>query len=246
MNIYESVQAAMGDTFRIIERADSVWVTTHCLYPSSAFVQVVVRGGASTYHVSDDGAGVREIEAAGAEIADPDKLLKHMVMKQGLSIKNGVIRSPACDARALGLAIALVSNASRDVADWLFDHTKIERRRNFKVLLKQFLEQRFVDRVKQEVILGQSNKPHRFEHLIHLANGQRIIVDPVTHDPSSINSRVVANMDIRNAHYENLEQRIVYDDEEDWKPEDLNLLQVGAPIVVPFSKAANVLGRLNA
>ncbi len=38
-------------------------------------------------------------------------------------------------------------------------------------------------------------------------------------------------------------QRIVYDDEDDWSPADLNLLQVGA-ITVPFSRAGEVIERL--
>ena len=43
--------------------------------------------------------------------------------------------------------------------------------------------------------------------------------------------------------FENLEQRILYDDEgEDWKPEDLNLLAVGAP-VIPFKRSIGVIDR---
>ncbi|MGB5102939.1 MAG: hypothetical protein WBO04_06405 [Steroidobacteraceae bacterium] len=141
--------------------------------------------------------------------------------------------------------IALVANASRDVADWLFAHTKIKRERDFKVLLRQFLHTRFPDYLHQETLVGQSNKPHKFEHLLHMPDGNRIIVDPVLHDPSSINARVVANMDVRLAGHKNLEQRIVYDDLNDWTAEDLNLLQVGAPVVIPFSRATDALGRIS-
>jgi hypothetical protein len=97
--------------------------------------------------------------------------------------------------------------------------------------------------VREEILVGKSNKAHKFENLIHLPNGRRLIVDPVIQDMSSINARVVANLDVRAADYPDLEQRIVYDDEEDWKTENLNLLQVGAT-VIPFSQAPNVLGRL--
>lgn len=235
---------AMTVAFKVLEQPDGVTVTTHCVYPSNTFVKVIVRGGARTFYVSDDGGALREIEAAGAEIAKPDKLLARIVTKYGLSISGGIIRSPQVEADALGPAVALVANASRDAADWLFDHARIKHHRDFKVLLRQFLEKRFVDRVHNEVVVGQSNKPHKFDYMIHLAGGRRIIVDPVVRDTNAINARVVANMDVRAARHENLEQRIVYDDEDDWSAEDLNLLQVGAPVVA-FSKAPEVFGRLN-
>ncbi len=230
------VKAVLADAFRTFERSDGVCVTTHCVYPSNAFVQVMVRAGESTFVVSDDGGALRELEAAGADIAEPDKQLKKLVGQHGLSIYNGVVSAPSCDVAALPVAIALVANVSRDCADWLFAHTKIRRRRDFKLLLRQFIETRFLDRVRPETLTGKSNKPHTFEYLIHLEGGRRVIVDPVVHEANAINARVVANVDVRQADYENLEQRIVYDDEDDWTAEDLNLLQVGAPIIVPVSR----------
>ena len=73
--------------------------------------------------------------------------------------------------------------------------------------------------------------------------GKRIVVDPVIHDMKSINARVVANMDVQRAGYEDVEQRIVYDDSDDWKASEINILQFGAT-VIPFSKAPKVLSRM--
>jgi hypothetical protein len=78
-----------------------------------------------------------------------------------------------------------------------------------------------------------------------MANVRRLIVDPAVHDISSINARVVANLDVRAVNDPLLEQRIIYDDEEHWTPADLNLLQVGAT-VVPFSRSSEVIRRLAA
>ena len=39
------------------------------------------------------------------------------------------------------------------------------------------------------------------------------------------------------------DQRIIYDDQEEWTTADLNLLQVGAP-AIPFSRSAEVIYRL--
>jgi hypothetical protein len=137
----------------------------------------------------------------------------------------------------------LVANASKEAADWLFEHTKIKRYRNFKAVVSEFLRSKYDDRVHKETLIGASNKAHKFENLIVLRDGKRLIVDPVIDDAGSINARVVANMDIRLAKYPDLEQRIVYDDSVAWEPENLNLLQAGAS-VIPFSRAADVIGRL--
>jgi hypothetical protein len=52
-------------------------------------------------------------------------------------------------------------------------------------------------------------------------------------------------LDVRAIRDPLLEQRIVYDDKEDWTPADLNLLQVGAT-VVPFSRSSEAIRRLAA
>ena len=72
---------------------------------------------------------------------------------------------------------------------------------------------------------------------------RRLIIDAVTNEPSSINARVVANLDVAATKNPLLEQRIVYDDEDDWTPADLNLLNVGA-IAVPFSRSSEVIERI--
>lgn len=78
-----------------------------------------------------------------------------------------------------------------------------------------------------------------------MGHDRKLIVDPVSNDASSINARVVANLDVKANEDPNIIQRIVYDDEDDWSPADLNLLQVGA-IAVPFSRSGEVIERLAA
>jgi len=245
MSPYERIRTALSDTFSVVDEGESARVTTQCLYPSNSFVQVLIRGGTDTFFVSDEGGALREIESAGAEIKNPDRLLLHLVAAQGLSIKNGIIRSPQCNSNEVVAAIAFVANASMQVAEWLYQHSKIAKQRNFRVLVSQFLREIYKDLVRVETLTGKSNKSHKFENIILLSDGKRLSIDPVIHDPASINARLVANMDVRAADYKNLEQRIVYDDEDDWNPAELNLLQIGATLV-PFSKAAEVLRKFPA
>jgi hypothetical protein len=109
-------------------------------------------------------------------------------------------------------------------------------------MLAEFLKNKYEEQVTPATIVGKSNKPHKFANVISFPNGRRLIVDAVANDPSSINARVVAHLDVRSTDDATIDQRIVYDDAERWSPADLNLLQVGAKLI-PFSRATDVIQR---
>ncbi len=223
---------------------DGVRVTTHCMYPSNGLVRVYVKAGTATIIVSDEGEAVGEVLSAGIEVDDVNKVARHIVVEQGLFISGGIIHTAPIPIEFMPVAIPLVANAAKEVAQWFYDHKKIKRARDFRKMLTDYLEIAFSDRLtKDEKIVGASNKPHKFANVISFSNGRRLVVDAVAKDPASINSRVVANFDVRSNANPLIEQRIVYDDAEDWSAADLNLLNVGAT-VIPFSKATDVIPRL--
>jgi hypothetical protein len=244
MNISAIVKSAINDVASLHEVPDGVLVTTQCVYPSNDFVQVMVRGSASSFVVSDEGSAMDEIESAGAIVAHPDATFRHLI-PDSLYIKDGVIASPVVGLEVLGVTLIAVANASKEIAHWFFDRTRIKRSRNFRQLLAEYLKTKFDDKVRHnQIIVGESSTLHKFDNVILLPSGRRLIVDPVLHEPSSINSRVVAHLDVRQAKYADLEQRMIIDDEdEDWTPANINLLGVGAP-VVPFSNTEQVLAKL--
>jgi hypothetical protein len=223
---------------------DAVRVTTHCMYPSNGLVRVTLRGGRETIVASDEGETLGEALSAGLVLKDPERLLKPLVRDQGLLVDKGVIHTPRMPLTAAPLAVLLVANAASEAASWLYKHMKLKRDRDFRKLLADFLKREFDDRLSHNAqIVGSSNKVHKFANVISFANGRRLIIDPVANDASSINARVVANLDVKSLNYAGLDQRIVYDDEDTWSASDLNLLQVGAT-VIPFSKATEVIHRI--
>ena len=81
---------------------------------------------------------------------------------------------------------------------------------------------------------GHSEKEHRFDTAVVLPDGRKLLVDAVNHHMDSINSRVVANLDVKQLEDPSIIQRIVFDPLEEWRSEDLNLLKVGAtPVALP-------------
>ena len=229
-------------------RADrsGVLITTHCMYPSNGLVRVMVRGGPGKFVVSDEGGAIDEAMSAGIAVTQSDHILDAFVKNQGLHFKEGVIRSPQVMAPRMALAALLVANASKEMAHWLFDHSKVRRTTDFRKRLAEFLNKTFDRRVSHDAtVIGASNKPHKFANVVSLRDGRKLIVDPVIRDASSINARVVANLDVKGANDRSVIQRIVYDDEDEWSATDLNLLQIGAPLI-QFSRFAGVIEGLAA
>lgn len=222
---------------------DGFRVTTHCMYPSNGLIRVTVRAGTNSVVVSDEGETVGEATAAGIIIKDSDKLLRAQIKNRGLLIQDGVIYSPRIEIDAAHIAIMHVANVAKDTAHWLYEHGGVKRKQDFRTLLSEFLNSSFRENVSEGLIRGVSNKSHKFSNVISFANGRKFIVDAVSNDPNSINSRVVANLDIKSSNNPNILQRIIYNDEEPWSASNLSLLQIGAT-PVPFSRAREVISRI--
>ena len=237
MNTTEEISIALQRLQGITEIENGARVNTHCLYPGSSFVRVTVLGSGDTFTVSDDAGAFREAEQAGATLDFSDKKFSKTLHAQGLQMRNGVIFSGPVSREMLPLAIAMVANASKETADWIFEHWNFARGIKFKDLLKSILKVQFPD-VQEQHISGVSNKSHIFENVIQLKDGKRLLIDAVVRDSNSVNARVVANLDVKRAAHARLEQAIVYDDaHESWGAADLSLLAVSGVPVIPFSKS---------
>lgn len=243
MNLLSFVIENLADFHNVRDIAGDVLVNSQCIYPSNSIVRVTIRGGGATCVVSDEWGAYNEICDAGGDGEKARKVIESQARRHGLKSSKGNIHTPQLDIRDVTAAIALVANASSDVARYLFSAVK-PARRDFKYTLRDFLYKKFNGAVKHDInLLGFSNKVHKFENAIVLGGEKMLIVDPVSVDRASVNSRLVAHLDIQRKNISGIQQRIVYDDEADWAGEDLNLLTIGAPVVA-FSKADRVIGRM--
>lgn len=230
----------------IKEWGDSIRVSTQVLYPSNTAVTLTITGR-NQFVVSDAGGAVDEITGTGRWETPSERRMETLIANFGLKVSRGEIFSPPVPMESLPSAIMLVANASKVVAEWASEHIRFTVTRNFKKDLEIVLAKHFNESMKSNAdILGDSNKPHKFAHVIYLPGKRQLIVDPVVNDASSINARVVANMDVRMRHDPLISQMIVYDDRLQWKASDLRLLKVGTPNVVPFSEAEPQVTRMAA
>jgi hypothetical protein len=242
----EKLLCELAAITKATETSDGLRVSTHCLYPSNGVVTVLVRGGSNEFVITDDGGAIQEISGSGRLPAGADKTLQRLVKPQGLRVKNGVIYSPRVSAAGVASAVLLVANASKEVADWALSNIKLKVKRSFRRDLAALLGRHFHDNLKHDLlILGASNKQHRFPYVIYLARSKRLLVDPAVKEASSINACVVANMDVKMSENPDIVQLIVYDDSEEWDSAQIKLLSLGAP-TVPFNRAESEIIRLAA
>lgn len=243
MSVLNRVVAALADFYEVRLQGDTVLVDTHCLYPSGQIVTVHVRGEGQTCSVSDGSGALMSMLDAGFQNHDQlASMIDRKAAQFGLLSDNGSVHAKPMDMGSVAAGIAVVANASRHIAGWLIEKIKVEKP-DFKVTLKSVLHDRFNGAVHHNVsMLGFSNKEHLFENVIKL--GERsIIVDPVLNESKSINSRLVANLDVRRMERPEIEQRIIYDDADVWGAAELNLLTIGAPVVA-FTNATEVVSKI--
>lgn len=242
-----SLRHALCSQLVVNEIEDGLRVSTQCLYPSNSSVTLTVRGRGDQYLISDEGGALEELSSSGSRPSLSDRQIRLLTKTQGLRVKDGAIFSPIVLPSEVPAAILLVANASQAVAEWGYAHVRFSVTRNFKRDLEIVLARHFNEALKHNThIVGESTKAHRFDNVIYLDNDRKLLVDPVMNDPSSINSRVVANMDIRLLKDPTIKQLMVYDDSLAWSSADLRLLRVGTPNVSPFSLSEQEIQRLAA
>jgi hypothetical protein len=134
------------------------------------------------------------------------------------------------------MASVIVANAARDVAEALLMLSGHRTEQSLERRTREILVSKFHAWVlaKPVTVSGASERQHKFDTALELPDGRRVLVDVVKHQGNSINSAVVANLDVRRLDDPKLLQRIVFDPDEKWKPEEIELLGVGAtPVALP-------------
>jgi hypothetical protein len=203
--------------------------------------------GDRLFTVSDRGGALDLLAAHGVEVKEPLRALRSYTEAYGLSVTNdGAISAKGVRTELLPAAVTLVANASKDAATLILEKYRPAPAQAFKNELEKALKSGLGKEVLREYkFVGKSNKEHRFDYAIRLPGERFILLDAVSDDASSINSVVVANLDVRHQHDPRITQRIVYDDRAEWRAENILLLEEGAPTIA-FTSALEELRKLAA
>jgi hypothetical protein len=229
--------------FRRTETGASV--RTSCILPSGSLLNVSVQPAMDGWIVCDEGSVVADVESHGFDVAGSLRGLASKLTKLGLNVQGGKIYSNRVSTGDLPYAVAYLATSALDASRWLMNAASKSGRPSVADGLRSIVDGRFHDyRMTEPLTLtGKSSKPYSFDNVLLLPSNSRLILDPVTRHDGSIKSRLVANLDVAQAGYDNLVQRIVYDADDGWEQQELALLTVGAP-TIKLSRLAEVVERM--
>jgi hypothetical protein len=211
-------------------------ITTHCQMPNGSLVRVRVRQVADSWVVSDGGSALEEAVASGIDKPQFGLNVRRVLRDKGLTFVDGRIETPRIGSESLFNGVVVIANTARDIAETLIYHGGADGSDTLEKRARRILVGRFHTWVlsKPVIINGASEREHKFDNALDLPDGRKILVDVVKHQGNSINSAVVANLDVRRLDNPKLVQRIVFDPSENWRNEEIALLGVGAvPVALP-------------
>ncbi len=223
----------------------SLVVPTLSTYPSNSMIKVFVEGGKYSFVVSDGGGAAKSLAEAGYLGHAGPRFLADHTRGTDLSVsKAGWIYIAHVETDEVTGAITEVAGASREASHALLRHFKPEVPFDFRTDLDTILDRHFRDALQRKAhVPGASNKLHTFDYLFRVREGITVVLDAVLPDASSINSAVVSHMDVKASKTGEIDQFIIYDDNQPWKSSDLALLSIGAPPVA-FSRFPFTMERL--
>jgi hypothetical protein len=204
--------------------------------PSGSVIDLTIRREADRWIVSDSGTAIEEATKVGIDKPNLGLNVRRAIRSKGLYFRDGRIESPAVEVAALQAAAVAVANTSRDIAEAFIMLGRDAREYSLDRRARNLLISRFHTWVSSKPIIvrGHSEKEHKFDTAWVLPDGRQVLVDTVRNQANSINSAVVANLDVKQLDDPSIIQRIVFDPLEEWRPEEISLLRVGAtPVALP-------------
>lgn len=210
-------------------------VTTMCEFPSGESVSLYVEQNKETCFVSDAGKTYEYLKSVGIEYDDASRSFEKKLRSFGFQVSSSEIFAKDISIDLVPATIASLSNALVYLAMSEIDGYKIkDKYSDFRPQVRSVLDSmpKLKDRVFHDMkIVGASNRPHKFHHVINLNNNNFLAIDTVANDPNSINSVFAGNMDLKLKEDNKARQKIIYDDRQQWDASALNLLNEAAPLV---------------
>ena len=237
MNRVSLIKEALSEFSAAHDTSDGVAVETQCLYPSGGGVVVYVLVGTESCFVTERGDAVGQLYSHGVNVSNEDKALgsywRSRGSVHGLQHKAGAIVAEKVPFDALSAAIILVANTASMFAHWALEKFSREPRVRLVDRVKPIVLGNFSkNRVSEEAhLIGASHRRYTFDYLVNLDGNNTLLVDAVLPHASSINSKVVAHMDVGRMANDTIIQRLVYDESDVWKSADLSLLGDAAQLV---------------
>lgn len=227
MKSVEDIQKGLLAALPIRQSADTILVPTHCIFPGGQHVVVSIKQGhGGGFTVSDEAQAMAVINDASIDIS-PRQIHKAQELAKSYeaSFSNGcfVISGVAVDCLP-GAIVTLANLTQQWASELIYDH-EVARGVELKVRVYDGLKRIFINNVDKEFeMIGQSNKPYKFDYRVKLPDDKFMLVDAINNHPIAISSAFQRNYDVKKSANDNYKQEGIIENQPTWKSEDLNLL----------------------
>lgn len=188
-------------------------LATDCLYfdATSVAVRISISPRGERIAVSDEGNAVDRVVASGRKAHAFDRTAKAVAKRHGLASSNGVLIAYPDSADEVSAYVALVANASVELAMRLREVSLPRDHRDITAEMIERLDSWFpgIATRKKAEISGSSNKVHTFDLEATMGDGKIILLDEIR--PKRVNTILAAGFDVGRRQDVNLSIWAIYD-----------------------------------
>lgn len=212
-------------------------VTTPVVYPNGDLVTVAVTIDGAEYLVHDAGFGAMYLNSAGIRLnRQLSRRFSELAARYGCEFIGGRM-TRRCAPEHVAMAAVMVANASRTIGDQALEiRRQVET--DFRAAVVERVREIAGTRAREnETVKGESGRSYHIPTII-LDSSQSFPLAFLVPLPSraAVPTRFAEFFDIRKAH-DRVQRESIYDENSDFRPEDLRLMQMDSMSeVIPFQQ----------
>ncbi|HUD91233.1 hypothetical protein [Sphingobium sp.] len=220
---WQEIRQALCDArgFKPVHDGHSVRADT--MMPSGAVIRLHIQFRDGKISVHDNGASFDELARHGGELKS-NVGVKRMLAETNFELMpTGEIFRHGFEPKQVGLAVALVADASLRAANFMLAHAKVKTGLPLDVRLKNTMLRRYPAGRADFKVDGKA-RLQKFDFGLQTEN-EVVVLEAVSPDLSSVNAAIVKSLDVRQSVEVRARPIMVYDDSQDhWPADAMNLL----------------------
>jgi hypothetical protein len=238
MTEWASIRRQICEARRFSEGPEGLRLLSDVIMPSGGLVWVTIQPRGSGFSAHDSGAAFEELARHAAEIGDLRGVRRMLAETNFRLTDDGVIWADNFDHSNVFEAASFVSDASLRAAHYLLDRALVPVGARLDSRVKDALRLRYPDGRPDFMIQGL-NRQHTFDFGVTI-EGETILVQSVTPDHASISAAIVKGLDASKTPRSRVKSIFVYDSNDDWGSDRLNMLELAGASAIDFSRLAQV------
>lgn len=231
---WSGIRRQICEARRYAEAPEGLRLLSDVILPSGGLVWVTIQPRGSGFSAHDGGAAFEELSRNAVDVSDLRGVRRMLSETEFRVGDDGVIWADGFTAENVAEAVSFVSDASARAAIYLLAHAGMPGGTRLDSRVKDALRLRYPNG-KSDFTLQGLHRPHTFDFGVSFAN-ELVVVQSVTPDPVSISAAIVKGLDAEKAPNVHVRSILVYDADDDWGSDRLNMLEIGGARAIDVSR----------